>query len=526
MKLLQREFSRKEKTEKILHNLENLKREGKIPEEQYDLLREKYSEYIREAENLISRRKQELQEEVSKLRKNIELYSKTAKNLEIRFKVGELRAEQYLKESQKVRKSLSKMEEAMTLAQKCINAKSSDHVGGFLDINLEQKSKSFALKEMPSLENIVAPIDYLHRAIGIIKNPAQYFDRIVPEQGMYKPIIFGISILFLSSVFMWITKHMTLLFPIVYWGATVIALFLSAAILLVLSKINNGKADYESSFRIMAYSTTPLVVTCIPYISIVALLYALYIMFAGIERVHSLPRTRSMAISCGTGGLIGLYAFFILPLRITPVLLIASLCLLLISVLYHIIEWKKVIRAEVIPGAGEGKIAAPITTEGIVGKWDATDIVYWAGLMTVIISSFLPFMALRITVVFGGGAFSGGPAASLWTLFSQPDAPKFMIPFIIFIFIYGAVAAFIPKTSVPQTPFWKSVGPGCLHRLAGAFGPLFLSIMIIIAAIVKEVPLGLLSFGLWIFLIGSLFMLASAIVTVREYLRLKKVTLT
>ena len=105
---LQMAFSRKEKNEKLLSNLEKLREEGSVIDEQYESMKSNYTEMINEATSAIEQIKNGLSRDLENEEKTLETYKQELKNLEVRFKVGELSADKYKKSEQKARSKIDR----------------------------------------------------------------------------------------------------------------------------------------------------------------------------------------------------------------------------------------------------------------------------------------------------------------------------------------------------------------------------------------------------------------------------------
>jgi len=92
MRRLQLAFSKKEKAEKLLPNLENLKKEGSIDDDQYEAMRNEYISLLEEGKSEISAIKDELTQTLEASRTDLEAFTQELKNLQVRIKVGELPA--------------------------------------------------------------------------------------------------------------------------------------------------------------------------------------------------------------------------------------------------------------------------------------------------------------------------------------------------------------------------------------------------------------------------------------------------
>jgi len=322
MKILQQEFSKKEKAERLLTNLEELKSQNSIEESQYSTLKQKYSTAIQEARSAIEKRKSELKTKLAEIEKNVALYDQELKNLATKFKVGEFNADIYKKKERAVVERKSKLENEKKNLESWINAQSSANVGGFKEVDLEQKPKikPIDLEKITEIGKGIAvgdagtPQGHIQNAIDVITNPVEFFSKLSPVGGILEPLVFGAFVMLINVLGFFIFRLGGHFFGyiIIYYIMMVIGLFIFAIILMIVSKIVEGSPNFEDSFRIVAYSSVPMALGFIPYIGILLTLYSIYIMIIGIEKFHKLERGKAIAVGIITYLLSGLYVWLIL----------------------------------------------------------------------------------------------------------------------------------------------------------------------------------------------------------------------
>jgi len=87
MYALRQAFSLKEKVTSLLSNLERLKEETSIEEEQYNVMKQSYTTILEKAESKIRAIKGKLQEELIDKQRTLGVYGQESKSLEARYKV-------------------------------------------------------------------------------------------------------------------------------------------------------------------------------------------------------------------------------------------------------------------------------------------------------------------------------------------------------------------------------------------------------------------------------------------------------
>ena len=146
---LQAAFSEKEKAERLLSNLENLRAQGSVTPEQYNQINAGYQNNLSVATSNILQIKSRIAQSIESENTNIELYKHELLNLETRFKVGELKIQDYQKAQQKTQVKIQKMQTKLSDLQRLFNAQSSSEVGGYLD---KTKGASRGMGSFPVLE--------------------------------------------------------------------------------------------------------------------------------------------------------------------------------------------------------------------------------------------------------------------------------------------------------------------------------------------------------------------------------------
>jgi hypothetical protein len=74
----------------------------------------------------------------------------------------------------------------------------------------------------------------------------------------------------------------------------VVAFVLAALLVLIAQNLFAGRAGFEPTFRVVAYAWAPLILGWVPFIRRIALVYAVYLMIRGVERVQGLEPVRAV----------------------------------------------------------------------------------------------------------------------------------------------------------------------------------------------------------------------------------------
>jgi len=136
---LQEAYSKREKAERLLSNLENLKKEGAIDEAQYESMKSEYTQMLNSANTEIEQIKSEISKELESTQRDLNIYKQELSNLEVRFKVGELSADAYRKLEQRTRSKLERTQAKVSELKRLLDSKTSADVGGYVEIKKEAK---------------------------------------------------------------------------------------------------------------------------------------------------------------------------------------------------------------------------------------------------------------------------------------------------------------------------------------------------------------------------------------------------
>jgi len=121
-------FSNKERAEFFLSNLEKLRDDKAINDLSYSALKTEYSVNLQHAQIKIDQVKQEFNKRLSMRTRQLGIFKQEIANLDARFKVGQMPAEDYLKQIKNPQKKASGLEEQIAHLKSLVDAKSSFEV--------------------------------------------------------------------------------------------------------------------------------------------------------------------------------------------------------------------------------------------------------------------------------------------------------------------------------------------------------------------------------------------------------------
>jgi chromosome segregation ATPase len=110
MKGLKMAYTTLEANQGYLKNLEKLKAEGSVQNDQYEAMKEDYSRKIPPAESEIKAIKNRLEREMEAVKKELSVLKKDLDNLSTRNKVGEVPLEKFRSMDSKIRRRIEQIE--------------------------------------------------------------------------------------------------------------------------------------------------------------------------------------------------------------------------------------------------------------------------------------------------------------------------------------------------------------------------------------------------------------------------------
>jgi len=131
---LQRAFSGKEKYEKLLSNLEALKGKGVVTEDQYSSMKTGYQRSQEQAVATVNQLKMKITQDIQSEETNVQRQNVELQNLDARFKVGEIKADDLQKAEQRIRVKIQRSQSMVKELNRLLAAQSSAEVGGYVDV--------------------------------------------------------------------------------------------------------------------------------------------------------------------------------------------------------------------------------------------------------------------------------------------------------------------------------------------------------------------------------------------------------
>lgn len=153
--------------------------------------------------------------------------------------------------------------------------------------------------------------DFVEKIQAILIDPRGFFDAM-PQGGGYKgPLVFALTIIAVAQIFSGAINALPTPYgwggyagyaiprQIAYLIGTVIGaffgIFLFAALMQLVLRRLGGKGTYEATFRVVAYSTAASIFSWVPFVSLLAAVYRVYLLVIGYSKVHQISRGRAFA---------------------------------------------------------------------------------------------------------------------------------------------------------------------------------------------------------------------------------------
>lgn len=163
---LQRAFSTKEKFEKLLANLDELKVEESIPDDLFNSMKTEYQQSLKQAIETINQVKKKLEGDIQTEEINIQRYNQELQNLDTRFKVGEITAENLQKAEQRIQRIMQRSLALVEELRRLQASQSSADVGGYIDTRTGGRaggaplagSLTFSTVSVPRMDNVLSAI--------------------------------------------------------------------------------------------------------------------------------------------------------------------------------------------------------------------------------------------------------------------------------------------------------------------------------------------------------------------------------
>jgi len=139
----------------------------------------------------------------------------------------------------------------------------------------------------------------------VVTDPLGFFATMPETGGLAAPTVFLAICAAINAI-----GHLLFLVGLlgmvgIFFWQVVAAFVIAAFFVLIAQNLFAGRGGFEGTFRVVAYAWAPLVVAWAPVVGKLALIYTLYLMIRGLERVQGLDATRAvLTVVLGAGVLV------------------------------------------------------------------------------------------------------------------------------------------------------------------------------------------------------------------------------
>ncbi|MFC2077729.1 hypothetical protein ACFLTM_02860 [Candidatus Bipolaricaulota bacterium] len=137
MRNLRTALSKAEKGAQLLQRLEELKKADEVDEEAYASKREQYDRLIKEGETELEAIRGALSTKLASLKRDLEKYPQELKDLELKSKLGEIDASAFMRQDQRLRGRIKKLENDVEETERHLEAETAEAAGGFIDVPVD-----------------------------------------------------------------------------------------------------------------------------------------------------------------------------------------------------------------------------------------------------------------------------------------------------------------------------------------------------------------------------------------------------
>lgn len=127
----------------------------------------------------------------------------------------------------------------------------------------------------------------------VVTDPRGFFQDMPIRGGIQAPLLFLVGCLVVAALGYLVIGPRGFGLSLVFWGS--VRSFLCAAVfLLVARQIFSGAADFEATYRVVAYASAPMAFMFLPLVGGLAFLYTLFLVIVGLERVNGFDAVKSV----------------------------------------------------------------------------------------------------------------------------------------------------------------------------------------------------------------------------------------
>jgi len=140
MRHLQLAYSRKEKIARLMANLETLRSQEGVSEDDYPVIRDEYEAFLNDAEQNIEKLREQTEQRIELLEQDLGDLERDRQRMEVRLKVGEMSQEKFAREVGRIDRRIMNTQNDIAQCRKSLEANSSAELGGFVDVPIDHEA--------------------------------------------------------------------------------------------------------------------------------------------------------------------------------------------------------------------------------------------------------------------------------------------------------------------------------------------------------------------------------------------------
>jgi hypothetical protein len=127
----------------------------------------------------------------------------------------------------------------------------------------------------------------------VVTDPRGFFQDMPTRGGIQSPLLFLVACLVCAALGYLVIGPRGFGLSLVFWG-TLRSFLYAGVFLLVARQIFSGTADYEATYRVIAYATAPMALMFLPVVGGLTFLYTVFLIIVGLERVNEFDAVKSV----------------------------------------------------------------------------------------------------------------------------------------------------------------------------------------------------------------------------------------
>ncbi len=127
----------------------------------------------------------------------------------------------------------------------------------------------------------------------VVTDPRGFFQDMPIRGGIQSPLLFLVGCLVIAALGFLVIGPRGFGLSLVFWG-TLRSFLYAVVFMLVARQVFAGAADFEATYRVVAYATAPMALMFVPVLGGLTFLYTMFLIIVGLERVNGFDATKSV----------------------------------------------------------------------------------------------------------------------------------------------------------------------------------------------------------------------------------------